>query len=133
MYPLYARMVGATEVAVPESDGLSHDLDAMANAVTEKTKVVCIANPNNPTGTMHGCGAMQQFLDRLPRDVIVIMDEAYYEFVADELGDTYAKLSHPGLVISRTFSKAYGLQASGRLCHCRCRNCLSGESFSRTF
>lgn len=109
MYPLYARMAGATEVAVPEADGLSHDLDAMAEAVNEKTKVVCIANPNNPTGTMHGNGAIQQFLDRLPRDVVVIVDEAYYEFVADELGDTFGKLNHPGLVISRTFSKAYGL------------------------
>ncbi|MDX8403229.1 MAG: histidinol-phosphate transaminase [Mariprofundaceae bacterium] len=109
MYPLYARMVGATGVAVPESDGLSHDLDAMANAVTKRTKVICIANPNNPTGTLHGTDAMQNFLDRLPRDVIIIMDEAYYEFVADELGDSISKLNHPGLVISRTFSKAYGL------------------------
>lgn len=109
MYPLYTRMVGATEVAVPEADGLSHDLDAMAAAVNEKTKVVCIANPNNPTGSLHGTGALQQFLDKLPRDVVVIIDEAYYEFVADELGKTPDKLSHPGLVISRTFSKAYGL------------------------
>jgi len=109
MYPLYARMVGASEVAVPEADGLAHDLDAMAAAVTKKTKVVCVANPNNPTGTLHGADALQQFLDRLPRNVIVIMDEAYYEFVADELGNTYARLSHPGLIISRTFSKAFGL------------------------
>jgi len=109
MYPLYALMVGARGVAVPEADGLSHDLEAMAAAVTERTKVICIANPNNPTGSMHGAGALQQFLDRLPRDVVVIVDEAYYEFVADELGDTMHTLSHPGLVISRTFSKAYGL------------------------
>ena len=109
VYALAAQAAGATGVAVPEADGLSHDLDAMAAAVTERTKVVCLANPNNPTGTLHGNDAIQAFLDRLPRDVVVILDEAYYEFVADELGDSVAQLSHPGLVVSRTFSKAYGL------------------------
>lgn len=109
VYALAAQAAGATGVAVPEADGLAHDLDAMAAAVTTQTKVVCIANPNNPTGTLHPTAAIQQFLDRLPRDVVVIVDEAYYEFVADELGDSVRLLSHPGLVISRTFSKAYGL------------------------
>ncbi len=109
VYTLATQASGATGVAVPEADGLSHDLDAMGEAVNERTKVVCIANPNNPTGTLHGTGALQQFLDRLPRDVVVIMDEAYHEYVADELGDSAARLNHPGLVISRTFSKAYGL------------------------
>lgn len=109
VYALAAQAAGATAVSVPESDGLSHDLEAMVQAVTEKTKVVCVANPNNPTGTMHSSEALQVFLDQLPRDVLVIIDEAYYEFVADELGDTMHTLKHPGLVISRTFSKAYGL------------------------
>jgi len=109
VYALATQAAGAVGVAVPEADGLTHDLDAMAAAVNEKTKVVCVANPNNPTGTLHGTGAMQTFLDDLPRDVVVIVDEAYYEFVADELGDTVTTLDHPGLVISRTFSKAYGL------------------------
>jgi len=109
VYALATQAAGATGVPVPESDGLSHDLDAMVNAVTERTKVICIANPNNPTGTMHGMTAIQVFLDRLPRDVVVIMDEAYFEFVADELGDSISDLNHPGLVISRTFSKAFGL------------------------
>ncbi len=109
VYQLAARAAGSVGVAVAEADGLSHDLEAMAAAVNERTKVVCIANPNNPTGTLHGTAALQTFLDRLPRDVVVIIDEAYYEFVADTLGDTVALLSHPGLVISRTFSKAYGL------------------------
>ncbi|MDX8404720.1 MAG: histidinol-phosphate transaminase [Mariprofundus sp.] len=109
VYALATQAAGATGVSVPEADGLSHDLVAMAAAVTERTKVVCVANPNNPTGTLHGIAAMQSFLDALPRNVLVIIDEAYYEFVADELGDTLAQLSHPGLVISRTFSKAYGL------------------------
>lgn len=109
VYALAAQAAGARSVAVPEADGLSHDLDAMAAAVTERTKVVCIANPNNPTGTLHGNDLIQNFLDRLPRNVIVIVDEAYYEFVADLQGDSVQLLSHPGLVISRTFSKAYGL------------------------
>ncbi len=109
VYALATQAAGATGVAVPEADGLSHDLDAMLTVITKQTRVICIANPNNPTGTLHGMIALQQFLDRLPRDVVVIMDEAYYEFVADELGDTVNELDHPGLVISRTFSKAYGL------------------------
>jgi len=109
VYALAAQAAGATSVSVPEADGLSHDLDAMAAAVTEKTKVLCVANPNNPTGTLHGNSALQAFLDKLPRNVVVIIDEAYYEFVADEQGDSVHELSHPGLVISRTFSKAYGL------------------------
>lgn len=109
VYALAAQAAGATGVAVAEADGLSHDLDAMLQAVNERTRVVCIANPNNPTGTLHGVAALQSFLDALPRDLLVIIDEAYYEFVASELGDTVALLQHPGLVISRTFSKAYGL------------------------
>lgn len=109
VYALAAQAAGATLISVPEADGLSHDLDAMAAAVNARTKVVCIANPNNPTGTLHDNSTIQGFLDRLPRNVIVIVDEAYYEFVADRLGDSVQTLSHPGLVISRTFSKAYGL------------------------
>ncbi len=109
VYALAAQAAGAQPHAVPERDGLSHDLDAMAEAVDDRTKVVCIANPNNPTGTVHGPGALQRFLDTLPRDVVVILDEAYHEFVADLLGDSWRRLSHPGLVVTRTFSKAYGL------------------------
>jgi len=109
VYALAAQAAGATGIAVPESDGLSHNLDGMAAALTALTKVVCIANPNNPTGTLLSQKAIQLFLDKMPRDVVVIIDEAYYEFVADQLGDSVADLSHPGLVISRTFSKAYGL------------------------
>lgn len=109
VYALAAQAAGATGVAVPEADGLTHDLQAMALAVNKNTRVVCIANPNNPTGTLLDLTDLQCFLDRLPRDVVVILDEAYYEFVADELGDSLTTLTHPGLVVSRTFSKAYGL------------------------
>lgn len=109
VYALATQAAGATGISVAEPADLSHDLDAMLAAVGEWTKLVCIANPNNPTGTLHDNRVLQAFLDQLPRDVVVIIDEAYYEFVADELGDSLVALSHPGLVISRTFSKAYGL------------------------
>lgn len=107
MYPLYARAAGAVEVAVPEADGLAHDLDAMAAAVTKRTKVVCIANPNNPTGTAHGYADIQGLLDRIPGDVVVLLDEAYYEFM--DASRRQGRLSHPGLIVCRTFSKAFGL------------------------
>lgn len=109
VYALATQAAGAIGVTVSEADGLSHDLDAMAAAVTDKTKVVCIANPNNPTGSLLSNRDIQRFLDQLPRSVVVIVDEAYYEFVADMQGDSVHLLSHPGLVVSRTFSKAYGL------------------------
>ncbi len=109
VYALAAQAAGAVGVAVPEVDGLGHDLTAMAAAVTDRTKVICIANPNNPTGTLLTAAALQQFLDLLPRQIVVVLDEAYYEFIADVLGDSVHGLKHPGLVISRTFSKAYGL------------------------
>ena len=109
VYALATQAAGAAGISIPESDGLTHDLDAMPLAVSGKTKIICIANPNNPTGTLLSNDAIQKFLDGLPRDLIIIIDEAYYEFVADELGDSMTVLSHPGLVISRTFSKAYGL------------------------
>ena len=112
VYALATQAAGGRGIAVPEADGLSHDLEAIAAAVNERTKIVCIANPNNPTGSLHSNEAVQAFLDRLPRDVVVIIDEAYYDYVADELGDSLKRLSHPGLVISRTFSKAYGLAGS---------------------
>ncbi len=107
MYPLYARAAGAVAVAVPENDGLSHDLEGMAAAVSDKTKVLCIANPNNPTGSVHAYSAIQKLLDRIPSNVVVLLDEAYYEFMDDSLRD--CSLTHPGLIICRTFSKAYGL------------------------
>jgi len=108
VYALATTAAGARGVAVPERDGLSHDLEAMAAAVTERTKLVCIANPNNPTGTLLQRDAIRRFLDRLPRNIVVLLDEAYHEYV--HAGDTNdPPLPHPGLVRCRTFSKAYGL------------------------
>ena len=108
VYALAAQAAGARGVAVPEADGLAHDLQAMAQVVTANTKIVCIANPNNPTGTWIDSERLQAFLDRLPSDVVVILDEAYYEYVMVEQGE-YVPVRHPGLVLCRTFSKAYGL------------------------
>ncbi len=109
VYALAAQAAGAIQIAVPDTAELGHDLNAMAAAVTDKTKVVCIANPNNPTGTLLNNDELQIFLDALPRHIVVILDEAYDEFVADIKSDSLQTLKHPGLVVSRTFSKAYGL------------------------
>lgn len=109
VYALATQAAGATQIAVPDTHALGHDLHAMAAAVTGNTKVICIANPNNPTGTLLGNDALQVFLDALPRHMVVVLDEAYDEFVADIKADSLQTLNHPGLVVSRTFSKAYGL------------------------
>ncbi len=109
VYALATVAAGARGVPVPEPDGFTHDLQSMSRAVGPKTKLVCIANPNNPTGTLHSLEDLQHFLDSLPRKLIILLDEAYFEYVQEELGDSLKRLDHPGLVVCRTFSKAYGL------------------------
>jgi len=109
VYALATTATGATGIAVAEADGLTHDLDAMLKAVNGKTKVICIANPNNPTGSLLKTDALQNFLNQIPQHIVVILDEAYVEYVADEVEDSIHALSHEGLIVSRTFSKAYGL------------------------
>ncbi len=109
VYALATTAAGAKGVAVPEHDGLTHDLDAMLDAVNKNTKVICIANPNNPTGTLLSTQALQAFLDQLPGHIVVILDEAYVEYVEDILEDSIQALQHDGLIVCRTFSKAYGL------------------------
>jgi histidinol-phosphate aminotransferase len=112
VYPLVTQAIGATGVAVPAKD-YGHDLDAMANAITERTRLVFVANPNNPTGTVHGAGAIEAFLDRVPTRVLVVLDEAYCEYLQG--GDAVDGLSlldrYPNLIVTRTFSKAWGLAA----------------------
>ncbi|MEM1412214.1 MAG: histidinol-phosphate transaminase [Pseudomonadota bacterium] len=116
VYPIATRATGATPVLVPAlpADGpqpLGHDLAAMAEAIGPETRVVFVANPNNPTGTWVQGPELRRFLEGVPEDVIVVVDEAYCEY-AQPLGapDTSAWLSEfPNLVVSRTFSKAYGL------------------------
>jgi histidinol-phosphate aminotransferase len=110
VYPLATQAIGATGIVVPARD-FGHDLEAMAKAVRSDTRVVFVANPNNPTGTWLGPKAMRAFLDKIPADVLVVLDEAYNEYLDPELRSDAVRWSEefPNLVVSRTFSKAYGL------------------------
>ncbi len=111
-YPILAMQVGATIVQVPLTDE-RYDLDAMADAVTDRTRLVFVCNPNNPTGTTVGRDAVDRFLDRVPDDLLVVFDEAYREFVtAPDFPDGLGYLDgHDNVAVLRTFSKAYGLAA----------------------
>src|SRR6202012_3945316 len=112
VYPHLAAASGARAIEGPLDDDDRHDLDAMAAEITVATRLVLICNPNNPTATSLALDAVAAFMERVPRHVCVILDEAYCEF-ALALGDTYASLDllrrWPNLVLLRTFSKAYGL------------------------
>ncbi|WP_030668307.1 histidinol-phosphate transaminase [Streptomyces cellulosae] len=109
-YPIVARMAGAVPVEVPLVDGV-HDLDAMAAAITPRTRAVFLCEPNNPTGTAVGRAGLERFLDRVPGDVLVVLDEAYFEFYRSPNAPDGVELHHdrPNLLTLRTFSKAYGL------------------------
>ena len=110
VYPLVVQAIGATGIEVPARD-FGHDLDAMMRAVRSNTRLVFIANPNNPTGTFVRAPRLEAFLSALPRQVLVVLDEAYNEYLTPELrADSVAWLKRfPNLVITRTFSKVYGL------------------------
>lgn len=110
VYPLATQATGAEGIEVPARD-FGHDLDAMAAAVRGDTRVVFIANPNNPTGTWIAPDALLGFLRKLPSNVLVVLDEAYNEYlVPAQRGESARWLDEfPNLVVSRTFSKAYGL------------------------
>jgi histidinol-phosphate aminotransferase len=112
VYPLVTQAIGARGISVPAREW-GHDLDAMAEAVTERTRLVFVANPNNPTGTVHTAGSIEAFLDRIPEQVLVVLDEAYCEYLTGEgYPDGVALLSrYPNLIVCRTFSKAWGLAA----------------------
>tara|TARA_Y100000296_G_C5147412_1_gene244484 strand:- start:346 stop:1458 length:1113 start_codon:yes stop_codon:yes gene_type:complete len=112
VYPIVTQAVGARAVSVPAKDW-GHDLDAMAAAITPSTRVVFIANPNNPTGTWIERDALEAFLDRVPENVIAVLDEAYTEYVeTDDVPNGVDYLGrYSNLLVSRTFSKAYGLAA----------------------
>jgi histidinol-phosphate aminotransferase len=116
VYPIAVQATGANAVVTPANPPgsampLGHDLEAMARAVTPRTRVVFIANPNNPTGTFEPAAAVRDFLQRVPRDVLVVLDEAYFEYAGGlGLQDGIQWLDDfPNLVVARTFSKAYGL------------------------
>ncbi|MER7199560.1 histidinol-phosphate transaminase [Streptomyces sp. CB01635] len=110
-YPIVTRLFGACPVEVPLAHDEAHDLDAMARAVTDRTRLVFVCAPNNPTGNALRRDLLEPFLDRLPADVVVVLDEAYVEFNDDPLCADGVELSRdrPNVVALRTFSKAYGL------------------------
>ncbi|WP_238992892.1 histidinol-phosphate transaminase [Jiangella aurantiaca] len=110
-YPIVVGISGATAVQVPLAPGARHDLPAMAEAITDRTRLVFVCTPNNPTGAVVRRDELAAFLRRVPEDVLVVVDEAYREFVRDpeavEGIDFYRR--HRNVCVLRTFSKAYGL------------------------
>ncbi len=110
VYPIATQTVGATGVPVA-ARAYGHDLEAMRAAIREDTRVVWIANPNNPTGTFLPWSDIEAFLTAVPEEVVVVLDEAYGEYLpTEDRADTLAWIERfPNLIISRTFSKAYGL------------------------
>jgi len=110
VYPLVTQAIGATAVVVKAKD-YGHDLAAMAAAITDKTKLIFIANPNNPTGTFLEQDEIHAFLTQVPNEVLVVLDEAYFEYAEPQRrGNAIEWITEfPNLIVSRTFSKAYGL------------------------
>jgi len=109
-YPILVPLTGATDVRVPLRDE-RHDLPAMADAITPRTRVIFVCNPNNPTGTVVHAAELEEFLDRVPPDCLVVLDEAYADYVRDPAVpngiDVYR--DRPNVAVLRTFSKAHGL------------------------
>jgi histidinol-phosphate aminotransferase len=110
-YPIAVAVNGATSVQVPLDSEARHDLDAMAEAVTDRTKVVIVCTPNNPTGPAVGRAELEAFLDKVPPHVVVVVDEAYREFVRidDPVDGVDLYRGRENVVVMRTFAKAYGL------------------------
>lgn len=110
-YPLVVLGAGARSVQVPNKSGHGHDLDAMLAAITPATRLVLVCNPNNPTGTALHRAELTRFLDAVPDDVLVVLDEAYREFITDEeVPDGLVEFAdRPNVVVLRTMSKAWGL------------------------
>jgi histidinol-phosphate aminotransferase len=109
-YPYLSDLAGVTSVRVPLR-GETHDLAAMADAITDRTRLIFVCNPNNPTGTVVHRAELERFLGQVPRDCLVILDEAYTEYVRDPdvPGGLDLYRDRPNLAVLRTFSKAYGL------------------------
>ncbi|WP_424528229.1 histidinol-phosphate transaminase [Sphaerisporangium viridialbum] len=109
-YPLLADLAGVTSVRVPLV-AETHDLSAMAAAITPSTRMIFVCNPNNPTGTVNRTAELTAFLDRVPEDVLVVLDEAYREYIRDaDVPDGVSLYAdRPNVAVLRTFSKAYGL------------------------
>jgi histidinol-phosphate aminotransferase len=112
IYDVYAHVMRAEMVKTPLRDSLGIDLGAMADAIDERTKLVYVCNPNNPTGTIVRAEEVERFMKRVPECTVVVFDEAYREMVdADDFPDTLALVreGRPNVVVLRTFSKVYGL------------------------
>ena len=110
IYPLQVRTAGATPVQVPLTDH-TYDLDAMLAAVTDRTRLIFVCNPNNPTSTVVDPDASGRFIEAVPSDILIALDEAYVEYIRDDLlPDSFGLVrAHSNVVVLRTFSKAYGL------------------------
>jgi histidinol-phosphate aminotransferase len=110
-YPIVTALAGAKSVQVGLDDHARHRLDAMRAAITDRTKVVIVCTPNNPTGPMVTHDELERFVDDVPSHVLVVIDEAYLEFVTDEEAPRSLELyrDRPNVMVLRTFSKAYGL------------------------
>ncbi len=111
MYPQMAALTDTVPTTVPLTEGYEHDLDAMADAINERTRLMVVCNPNNPTGTYLSSDEISKLLEKVPDSVCVILDEAYTEFQTVEDPDTSLDLMkrYPNLVLLRTFSKIHGL------------------------
>ncbi len=112
VYPMFTQLMAGVAIN-PELSDHAVNLDAVAAAISKKTKLIILANPNNPTGTAFSTTAMAEFLRSVPSDIVVVLDEAYHEFVDPALGDSITELltQYDNLVVLRTFSKAQGLAA----------------------
>jgi histidinol-phosphate aminotransferase len=110
IYPLQVRLAGATPVQIPLTEH-TFDLDAMLAAVTDRTRLIFVCNPNNPTSTVVHPDALTRFVEAVPSDILVAIDEAYVEYIRDGMApDSLALVrDHSNVVVLRTFSKAYGL------------------------
>lgn len=109
-YPILCQLAGAKPVAVPLTETEAHDLGAMADAITEATKVIVLCTPNNPTGISIAHQDLHDFLERVPSHILVVLDEAYREYSPDTAPDSLSLYREfPQVCLLRTFSKAYGL------------------------
>jgi histidinol-phosphate aminotransferase len=126
-YPIAVPVTGATPVPVPLGPGAVHDLDAMRQAVTSATKAIMLCTPNNPTGPALQHQPVIDFIDSVPDHIMIVLDEAYVEFVTDPEGlrGLDAMVGRPNVVVLRTFSKAYGL-AGFRVGYCVAEADLAG-------
>lgn len=115
LYPILTQAVGGTGVVAPASDW-GHDLNAMRERISERTRLIFVANPNNPTGTWLGAAELESFIREVPEDILVVVDEAYFDYAiepatgAEDYPDCSAWVErYPNLMVARTFSKSYGL------------------------